>query len=232
MVDVLVLLFNEGYATSGGDRLVDVSLTGEALRLARMLHVALPAHDEAAAALALMLLTSARTAARTDACGDLVPLAAQDRRRWDRVAITEGVAIVERVLPRGTVGPYQLRAAIAAVHAEATGWPDTDWAQIRALYRMLDRLAPGPVVTLNRAVAEAMAGAPADGLALLAPLDGDPAMHRHHRFHAVRGHLWEMAGHPDRAAVDYRTAARMTTSTPEQRYLNTRMQALTTTLSD
>ena len=226
VLDVLVLVFNEGYAASGGERLVDVSLTCEALRLARMLQAALPVHDEVGAAVALMLLTSARTPARTDARGDLVPLAAQDRGRWDRVAIGEGVAIVERVLPRGPVGPYQLRAAIAAVHAEAPTWPDTDWAQICVLYRMLDALAPGPVVTLNRAVAEAMARTPQDGLALLAPLESDPTMRRHHRFHAVRGHLWEMAGHRDRAAVDYRTAARLTTSTPEQRYLNARLDAL------
>ena len=227
VVDVLVLMFNEGYATSGGDRLIDVSLTTEALRLARLLHAALPGHDEVAGALALMVLTAARTAARTDAHGDLVPLAMQDRGRWDQAAIREGVAIVERVLPTGPVGPYQLRAAIAAVHAEAASWEQTDWTQICALYRMLDQLAPAPVVTLNRAVAEAMAGTPDDGLRLLAELASNPAMRRHHRFHAVRAHLFQLAGRPDRALLDYRTAARLTTSTPEQRYLNALITALT-----
>lgn len=227
VVDVLVLMFNEGYAASGGEQLVDVSLTGEAIRLARLLHTALPQHDEVAGALALMLLTSARTPARTDARGDLVPLEAQDRRRWDQSAIGEGVAIVERVLPTGFVGPYQLRAAIAAVHSEAASWRETDWAQICALYRMLDQVAPAPVVTLNRAVAEAMAGTPQDGLRLLAELANNPTMLQHHRFHAVRAHLWEMAGRPDRAVIDYRTAARLTTSTPEQRYLNAQITKLT-----
>lgn len=226
VLDVLLLVFNEGYATSGGDRLVDVSLTREAVRLARQLHAALPAHDEAAAALALMLLTHARTAARVDRRGDLVPLAEQDRSRWDAALIAEGVALVERVLPRGPVGPHQLRAAIAAVHAEATTWAATDWPQIRELYRMLDALEPGPVVTLNRAVAEAMAGAPADGLALLEPLDADPAMRRHHRLHAVRAHLLEMAGDLPAADAAYATAASLTTSTPEQRYLHRRRARL------
>jgi RNA polymerase sigma factor (sigma-70 family) len=226
VVDVLVLMFNEGYAASGGDQLIDVSLTSEALRLARRLHAALPEHEEVGGAVALMLLTAARTPARTDARGDLVPLAAQDRARWDRAAIDEGVAIVEKVLPRGPVGPYQLRAAIAAVHADAASWGETDWTQICELYRMLDQVAPAPVVTLNRAVAEAMAGTPEDGLSLLAGLESNPAMRRHHRLYAVRAHLCEMAGKPDLAVIDYRAAARLTTSSPEQRYLNTHITAL------
>lgn len=226
VVEVLVLIFNEGYATSGGDQLIDVSLTTEAVRLTRLLHTALPEHDEVAGALALMVLTAARTPARTDARGDLVPLEVQDRGLWDQHAICEGVAIVERILPRGFVGPYQLHAAIAAVHAEAMSWSETDWTQICVLYRMLDQVAPAPVVTLNRSVAEAMAGTPEDGLRLLAELSSNPAMRDHHRFHAVRAHLWEMAGHPDRAITDYHAAARLSTSTPEQRYLNGRITAL------
>ena len=227
VVDVLVLVFNEGYATSGGDRLVDVPLATEALRLTRELTAALPSHDEAGGALALMLLTHARTPSRTDGAGDLVPLAQQDRRRWDHGAIAEGVAIVEKILPRGPVGPYQLRAAIAAVHADAATWADTDWAQILELYRMLDNVAPGPVVTLNRAVAEAMAGTPDDGLRLLEVLADNPAMRGHHRLHAVRAHLLEMAERTAEAQLEYRLAAQLTTSTPEQRYLNARLDALT-----
>ena len=226
VLDVLVLVFNEGYATSSGDRLVNVSLTREAIRLTRMLYAALPAHDEVAGALALMLLTAARTPARTDDRGDLVLLSEQDRTRWDAGAIAEGIALVERILPLGPVGPYQLRAAIAAVHAEAATFAATDWPQIVELYRMLDAAAPGPVVTLNRAVAEAMAGTPDDGLALLAPLFHDRALARHHRLYAVRAHLLELVGRSTEAEADYATAARLTTSTPEQRYLHRRRREL------
>lgn len=226
VLDVVMLVFNEGYATSGGDRLIDLSLTAEAIRLARQLSEALPAHDEVAGALASMLLTHARTPTRTDAAGDLVPLAEQDRSRWDARLIAEGVAIVERVLPRGPVGPHQLRAAIAAVHAEATTWAATDWPQIRELYLMLDAVAPGAVVTLNLAVAEAMAVGPEAGLARLEPLRDDPAMRRHHRLYAVRAHLLESAGRLAEADADYATAATLTRSTPEQRYLHRRRAGL------
>ena len=160
VLDVLHLAFNEGYTRSAGDSLVDGALTGEAIRLTRDLRRRLPDHDEVAGALALMLLTRAREAARTDAGGDLVPLAEQDRALWDSGLIAEGAEILERVLPRGPVGRFQLQAAIAAVHAEAAAWEDTDWPQIAVLYEMLDQVAPGPAVTLNRAVAVAMTDGP------------------------------------------------------------------------
>lgn len=228
VLDVLYLVFNEGYATSGGEVLVDVCLGREAIRLTRMLHTLLPDHDEVTGALALMLLTSARSAARVDAHGELVPLAEQDRRLWDAKVIAEGVSMLERVLPRGYVGPYQLQAAIAAVHAEARAYEQTDWVQIVALYRMLDTRAPGPAVTLNMAVAVAMADGPQAGLALVAPLFDLPAMRRYHRTYAVRAHLLQMAGRREEALEDYARAARLTASIPEQRYLNGRAAALAT----
>ena len=213
-------MFNEGYTRSSGDSLVDASLTEEAIRLTRQLQRALPDHDEVAGALALMLLTQARYAARTDDLGDLIRLADQDRLRWDGDLIAEGVGILERVLPRGHVGRFQLQAAIAAVHAEAPTWADTDWLQITMLYEMLERVAPSPAVTLNRAVAVAMTLGPEDGLAIVDTLLADPVMKRHHRTYAVRAHLLEMAGDRPGAARDYERAARLTASLPEQRYLN------------
>jgi RNA polymerase sigma factor (sigma-70 family) len=222
VLDVLHLVFNEGYTRSGGPGLVDTSLTDEAIRLTRRLHRAVPDHDEVAGALALMLLTSARTDARTDAAGDLVPLAEQDRNRWDQGMIAEGVAILETVLPRGHVGRFQLQAAIAAVHAEARSADDTDWAQIVVLYDMLERVAPGPAVRLNRAVAVGMARGPEHGLAALDELPDDGALQRGHRSAAVRAHLLEMAGQPAAAAAEYARAAGLTASLPEQRYLNRR----------
>jgi RNA polymerase sigma factor (sigma-70 family) len=222
VLDVLHLVFNEGYTRSAGDALLDGSLTHEAIRLTRRLRRGLPGHDEAAGLLALMLLTQARAAARTDDAGDLVPLAEQDRARWDRALIAEGAGILEQVLPRGHVGRFQLQAAIAAVHAEAATWADTDWRQITVLYEMLERAAPGPAVTLNRAVAVGMSAGPEHGLAIVEPLLDDPAMRRHHRTRAVRAHLLEMAGDLEAAARDYERAAEMTASIPEQRYLNAR----------
>jgi len=222
VLDVLYLVFNEGYTRSAGDALLDGELTREAIRLTRELGRALPDHDEVAGALALMLLTQAREPARTDARGDLVPLAEQDRSRWRSEEIAEGVAILERVLPRGPVGRFQLQAAIAAVHAEAPDAAATDWAQIRALYDMLERVAPGPAVTLNRAVAVGMAVGPAAGLTIVDGLLQDPRMARHHRTHAVRAHLLELAGDRVGAAQAYERAAALTASLPEQRYLNRR----------
>ena len=227
VLDVLHLVFNEGYTTSVGPALVDASLTTEAVRLTRGLLAALPDHDEVAGALALMLLTSARAPARTDGRGDLVPLAEQDRGRWDPASIREGVALLERVLPRGHLGRYQLQAAIAAVHDEAPAWAETDWRQISLLYAMLERLAPSPAVTLNRAVAVGMALGPEEGLAVLEPLLEHPTMRGHHRTHAVRAHLLEMAGDAAGAAEAYARAARATASIPEQRYLNARAGRLT-----
>jgi RNA polymerase sigma factor (sigma-70 family) len=225
VLDVCHLLFTEGHTRAGGDALVDSTLADEAIRLTRQLHAAIPDHDEVAGALALMLLTHARTPARTDR-GQLVPLAEQDRERWDRQYIAEGVRILERVLPRGHVGRFQLQAAVAAVHAEATTWESTDWRQICLLYGMLARVAPSPVVTLNQAVAIGMAIGAEEGLALIRPLLDDPAMRRHHRTHAVRAHLLEMSGDLAGAIDSYRQAARLTTSMPEQRYLNARVREL------
>jgi predicted RNA polymerase sigma factor len=226
VLDVLHLVFNEGYTRTGGASLADLSLTEEAIRLTRRLHHALPDHDEVTGALALMLLTQARHSARTDPAGNLVPLADQDRRRWDRQLVAEGIALLEAALPRGHVGRFQLQAAIAAVHAEAPTWEDTDWPQINVLYAMLDRVAPSPVVTLNRAVAVAMDKGPDEGLGILAPLFDHPAMRRHHRTHAVRAHLLEMAGDEEGAALGYTRAAQLTASQPEQRYLHARARRL------
>lgn len=224
-LDVCHLLFTEGHTRSDGGELVDSGLAEDAIRLTRQLHAVIPDHDEAAGALALMLLTHARAAARTDG-GNLVPLAEQDRSRWDHQLIAEGVCILERVLPRGHVGRFQLQAAIAAVHAEAATWESTDWPQISLLYAMLARVAPSSVVTLNRAVAVGMALRPEDGLALVEPLLDDPVMRRHHRTHAVRAHLLEMAGDPTGAVESYRQAAQLTASLLEQRYLNARIHRL------
>lgn len=223
---VLYLVFNEGYAASGGDQLLDVSLTREAIRLTRELRARLPEDPEVAGLLALMLLTDARSAARTDARGDLIPLEQQDRRQWDRAAITEGRALVEAALPEGAVGPFQLQAAIAAVHADAASSAETDWLQITMLYRMLAQLAPSSMVTLNLAVATGMAHGAAAGLAVVEPLRSDPALARNHRLPAVRAHLLELAGQPDEARAEYAAAARLTTSVPEQRYLNARASAV------
>lgn len=226
VLDVLYLVFNEGYASSGGPGLIDVALGEEAIRLTRRLRAALSDHDEVAGALALMLLTSARTAARTDSSGELIPLAEQDRARWDADRIEEGVGLLEEVLPRGPVGPFQLQAAIAAVHAEAASFEQTDWPQILALYRMLDAIAPGPTVQLNLAVATGMVQGPLAGLAIIAPLLDQPRMNRYHRTHAVRAHLLEQAGEPEDAVRAYTRAATQTASIPEQRYLNARAAQL------
>lgn len=227
VLDVCHLVFSEGYTRTSGDQLVDVELAEEAIRLTRQVHAALPDHHEVTGALALMLLTHARSPTRTDAAGDLVPLADQDRSRWRRDLIDEGVTLLGRALPHGPVGRYQLQAAIAAVHAEAPAFPDTDWLQISVLYDMLSRVAPSPFVTLNQAVAVAMAHGPAVGLALLDPLLADPAMRGHHRLHAVRAHLLELDGDAQAAAEHYKLAARLTGSLPEQRYLNRRLARLT-----
>ncbi|KAB1901268.1 siderophore-interacting protein [Micromonospora tulbaghiae] len=227
VLDVCHLVFSEGYTRTSGDQLLDVELAEEAIRLTRQVHAALPDHHEVTGALALMLLTHARSPARTDAAGDLVPLADQDRSRWRRELVDEGVTLLGRALPHGPVGRYQLQAAIAAVHAEAPAFPDTDWLQISVLYDMLSRVAPSPFVTLNQAVAVAMAHGPDVGLALLDPLLADPAMRGHHRLHAVRAHLLELDGDAQAAAEHYRLAARLTGSLPEQRYLNRRLARLT-----
>jgi predicted RNA polymerase sigma factor len=226
VLHVLYLVFNEGYTTSSGPSLQRTDLTGEAIRLARMLQGLVPGEAEAAGLLALMLLTDARRPARTDADGFLVPLAEQQRDRWDAAQIEEGVAIVSRTLGTGPIGPYQLQAAIAAVHDEATTAEETDWAQILALYEVLEEVSPGPVVTLNRAVALAMVHGPRAGLALLGTLEDDDRMTQSHRLEAVRGHLLELAGDTAAARESYQRAARMTASLPEQRYLALRAASL------
>jgi RNA polymerase sigma factor (sigma-70 family) len=215
VLHVLYLIFNEGYTS-----LERADLTAEAIRLTRIVHALLPADGEVAALLALMLLTDARRAARTRADGSLVSLAEQDRGLWDADAIAEGVALIEGALATGPLGPYRLQAAIAAVHAEAARAEETDWREILALYELLERVAPNPMVTLNRAVALGMAHGPREGLALLDTLAGDERVAGHHRYFAVRAHLLELAGEPAREV--YLEAARRTTSTPERRYLEAR----------
>jgi RNA polymerase sigma factor (sigma-70 family) len=227
VLHVLYLMFNEGYTASTGPSLQRADLTVEAMRLTRMLHAVLPAEGEVAGLLALMLLTDARRIARTDAEGMIVPLAEQDRDRWDRVEIDEGVALVTRTLGTTFVGPYQLQAAIAAVHDEAPSADETDWPQILALYDVLEQVSPGPIVTLNRAVAVAMVDGPKAGLALLGTLDDDQRMANTHRLEAVRAHLLEMAGDLEGARASYRLAAKRTASLPEQRYLALRAAGLT-----
>lgn len=226
VLHVLYLIFNEGYTTSSGPELQRGDLTAEAVRLTRQVRRLLPEDGEVAGLLALMLLTDARRAARTGPHGELVPLAEQDRDRWDRESIDEGVALITETLRRAPLGPYQLQAAIGAVHDEAARAEDTDWPQILALYELLARLAPSPVVTLNRAVAVAMVRGPAAGLELLAALAADDRIAGHHRWYAVQAHLLEMAGDLDGARTAYREAARRTTSLPEQRYLETRVANL------
>jgi RNA polymerase sigma factor (sigma-70 family) len=218
VLHVLYLMFNEGYSASSGPDLHRVDLTRQALRLTRQLHERLPDSGETAGLLALMLLTEARTPARTGPDGILVPLAEQDRSRWDRAAIAEGTELITRSLATQPVEPYQVQAAIAAVHDEAPSTEATDWPQILALYQLLDRLAPNPVVTLNRAVALAMVRGPDAGLALLRELEAGP-LAGNHRLLAVRTHLLERAGDRAGAAATYRDAARLAGSLPEQRFL-------------
>ncbi|MFI5848538.1 RNA polymerase sigma factor [Micromonospora chalcea] len=224
---VLYLVFNEGYAASSGEALHRAELTAEAIRLARELRRLLPDDGEVAGLLALMLLTDAHRAARTGPDGELVPLAEQDRGRWDRDAVAQGVALVTEALTWSSPGPYQVQAAIAAVHAEAPSAATTDWPQIVALYRVLAHIAPNPMVTLNQAVAVAMVDGPRAGLALLEPLDADGRTAGHHRLAAVRAHLLDLAGDRADARAAYLAAARATTSLPERRYLQARAARLT-----
>src|SRR5690349_17770862 len=219
VLHVLYLVFNEGYANSVGPSLQRVDLSNEAIRLARGLHAVTPDDGEVAGLLALMLLTDARRAARTGPSGELIPLDQQDRTLWDRSEISEGVALLTATLPRGAVGPYQVQAAIAAVHDEAPSAEATDWPQLLALYDVLAGMDDNPMVVLNRAIALAMVRGPAAGLAQLEALDGDARVASHHRLPATRAHLLEMAGDAARAVEQYRLAAQRTASVPEQRYL-------------
>ena len=222
VLHVLYLMFNEGY-TSSGPELTRVDLSGEALRLVRMLHRLVPDDGEVMGLLALMLLTDARREARTGPAGELIPLDEQDRGRWDRGAIAEGVALVTAALSRGSVGAYQLQAAIAAVHDEAPSAETTDWPQILALYGLLLQMSDNPMVALNHAIATAMVRGAAAGLERLDALAHDARLAEHHRLDAVRGHLLERAGDREAAQRHYRRAAERTTSVPERDYL--RMKA-------
>ena len=222
VLHVLYLIFNEGYAATSGPILQRSDLSAEAIRLTRMVHSLLPDDAEVTGLLALMLLTEARKPARTGPDGGLIPMAEQDRSRWDAGRIAEGVALISDALPRGPTGPYQLQAAIAAIHDEAPNAEATDWAQIIALYELLMQISDNPVVALNHAVAVAMVRGASDGLDLIDKLDADERIADDHRLHAVRAHLLEMAGDHRAARDSYENAARRTTSVPQQRYLNAR----------
>ncbi len=232
VLHVLYLIFNEGYTATAGSDLHTAALTQEAIRLTRDARRLLPDDGEVAGLLALMLLTDARHPARTRPDGTLVPLEQQDRRQWTQKSIDEGIRLITDTLSRRPLGPYQIQAAIAAVHAEASTADATDWPQILALYTLLERLAPNPMVTLNHAVAAAMVHGPERGLEMLQAVDNDKRLAEHHRLHAVRAHLLEMAGDDERALESYSLAARLTTSLPEQRYLRARAERLRKPLPD
>jgi RNA polymerase sigma factor (sigma-70 family) len=219
VLHVLYLIFNEGYTTTAGPHLHRADLCAEAIRLARMVHRLLPEAGEVAGLLALMLLTDARRPARTAPDGALIPMAEQDRARWNPDYIAEGVRLITGALPRGSTGPYQLQAAIAAIHDEAPDAGSTDWPQILALYEILLKINENPVVSLNHAVAVSMVHGPAAGLTILDTLQRDARVSEDHRLHAVRAHLLEMAGETDAAHASYEAAAARTMSQPQQRYL-------------
>ena len=227
VLHVLYLIFNEGYSSSVGPTLQRPDLSNEAIRLARAVHRLQPDDGEVAGLLALMLLTDARRAARTGASGELIPLDEQDRTRWHQPMITEGVALLSAALSGGSVGVYQLQAAIAAVHDQAPRVEDTDWPQILAIYELLERMSDNPMVSLNRAVAAAMVHGPTAGLAMVEALDKDERIRGHYRLDAVRGHLVEKAGDVERAIVHFRAASERTASIPERDYLLTKVARLT-----
>jgi RNA polymerase sigma factor (sigma-70 family) len=226
VLHVLYLIFNEGYSSSVGPHLQRLELSREAIRLTRSVHALLLDDAEVGGLLALMLLTDARSAARMGADDEMIPLPRQDRTLWDQSKISEGVTLLTAALARGSIGPYQLQAAIAAVHDEATRADDTDWPQILALYELLQRMSDNPMVMLNRAIAAAMVHGPSKGLELLRVLDSDERLAGHHRLDAVRAHLLEMAGDAETAIKHYRIAAGRTTSIPERNYLLTQAARL------
>jgi len=226
VLHVLYLIFNEGYTSSSGPQLQRLELSQEAIRLTRAVHHLLPDDTEVAGLLALMLLTDARRAARAGPDGELIPLTKQDRSLWNQKQISEGITLLTAALSRGSIGAYQLQAAIAAVHDEATRAEDTDWPQILALYELLKRMSGNPMVMLNHAIATAMVHGPPAGLELLHALDTDGRLAGHHRLDAVRAHLLEMAGDHQATIAHYRLAASRTTSLPERNYLMTQAARL------
>ncbi len=226
VLHVLYLIFNEGYVASAGPQAQRLELSREAIRLTRALHHLLPNDGEVGGLLALMLLTNARRRARTGANEELIPLDKQDRALWDREEISEGIALITATLAKGSISTYQLQAAIAAIHSEATKAEDTDWPQILALYELLKHMSDNPMVMLNHAIAMAMVRGPAEGLRLLTVLDEDGRLAGHHRLDAVRGYLLEMAGDSSGAIALYRLAAERTTSLPERNYLLTQVARL------
>jgi len=226
VLHVLYLIFNEGYTASVGPELARRELSSEAIRLTRAVHDLLPDDAEVMGLLALMLLTDARRAARMGPGGELIPLTKQDRTQWDRDQISEGVALISVALQKGSVGAYQLQAAIAAVHDEAARTEDTDWPQVLALYDLLRRMSDNPMVELNYAIAAAMVHGPPAGLDLLDALDTDGRLKGNHRLDAVRAHLLEMAGDREAAIEHYRRGAERTTSIPERNYLMTQAARL------
>jgi len=229
VLHVLYLIFNEGYSSSVGPHLQRLELSREAIRLTRAVHTLLPDDAEVGGLLALMLLTDARSAARMGPDDETIPLPRQDRTLWDQSKISEGVTLLTAALAKGSIGAYQLQAAIAAVHDEATRADDTDWPQILALYELLQRMSDNPMVMLNRAIAAAMVHGPSKGLELLKVLDSDERLAGHHRLDAVRAHLLEMAGDAETAIKHYRIAAGRTTSIPERNYLLTQAARLSET---
>jgi RNA polymerase sigma factor (sigma-70 family) len=226
VLHVLYLIFNEGYTSSAGPHLQRCELSREAIRLARAVHDLLPDDGEVAGLLSLMLLTDARRLARAGPDGELIPLTKQDRTLWDRRQISEGIALLTATLSKGSIGGYQLQAAINAVHDEAARAEDTDWPQILALYDLLKRMSDHPMVELNHSIAAAMVHGPSAGLALLNTLEADGRLNGHHRLDAVRAHLLEMAGDHQAAIAYYSTAAGRTTSLPERNYLITQAARL------
>ncbi|MDX6248387.1 MAG: hypothetical protein QOF10_1747 [Kribbellaceae bacterium] len=226
VLKVIYLIFNEGYSSTAGPNLQRVELAAEGIRLARLVHRLLPDDGEVTGLLALMLLTDARRPARTGQHGELVPMAEQDRSLWLADAIAEGVALITQALPRGPVGPYQLQAAIAAVHDEAPSAEETDWPQIVALYEVLLQLTDNPMVALNHVVAVAMARGAPNGLDLLSRIEGDERIAADHRLFAVRAHLLEMSGDLAAARAAYEEAAERASSLPQQRYLNAKAARL------
>ncbi|MGA2613490.1 MAG: sigma-70 family RNA polymerase sigma factor [Spirochaetia bacterium] len=219
VLHVLYLVFNEGYTSSAGPALRRDDLSHEAIRVTRMVHNLQPGEPEVTGLLALMLLTDARRLARTGAEGELIPLAQQDRALWDRQEIAEGIALISEALPKGSVGPYQLQAAIAALHDEAARAEETDWPQILALYDLLKRMSDNPLVNLSHAIAAAMVHGAATGLKLLDGLETDSRLVQHHRLDAVRAHLLELSGNRQDAVRLYRAAAAKTENLPERNYL-------------